>query len=84
MVHRRGNFLNSCCDMSRQSRRITDILHKSVVTCLVGLTLYGAVLVGFRFYNYFTVIRPAHKQRQALAEKTLLTDSSSEESPVGN
>jgi len=64
--------------MPAKARKLADILHKTVVTCLIGLTIYGAAHTTIRFYNYFAVVRPELQRQRKLAEEKLLeTETSS-------
>ncbi|XP_064594531.1 uncharacterized protein LOC135461392 isoform X2 [Liolophura sinensis] len=50
--------------------RFYDRLHKVTVSGLMGLTLVGCSLLVYRFYRYFTVVRPRQlEQKRLLAEE---------------
>lgn len=57
---------------------ILDKLHKGFVYGCVGLTLYGTYLLGWRFYRYFTVIKPLKDEKDLIAKKSLLAEGSSD------
>lgn len=58
----------------RTRNLILDKLHKGFVITCIGVTGYGCYLLGWRFYRYFTVIKPerqilaSEEQKQLLAE----------------
>lgn len=58
----------------RTRNRILDSLHKGVVLTCVGVTVCGCVLLGFRAYRYFTVVRPQRKLREIEENKHLLSE----------
>lgn len=62
--------------MSRNTRKLADLLHKGTIVALVGLTCYGMGLTGLRIYDYFAILRPATLERKRLAEKKLLESTS--------
>ncbi|GFQ81508.1 hypothetical protein TNCT_54661 [Trichonephila clavata] len=47
-------------------RKLADTIHKTAVTCLMGLTLLGAITFSSQVFQYIAVKRPS---RKALAEK---------------
>lgn len=55
-----------------------DKLHKGVVLCCVGLTLYGTVILGDHVYRYFRYVRPQTQAAKAAAEQELLAEGSSD------
>lgn len=50
-------------------QRVADILHRSIVSGLIGLTLIGVGLCSLRVYNYFANVRPNHKRLLHLQEQ---------------
>jgi len=58
----------------RTKNRILDSLHKGVVLACVGVTLCGSVLLGLRFYRYYTVIKPQQKLKEIEENKHLLSE----------
>lgn len=58
----------------RTKNRILDSLHKGVVLACVGVTLCGSVILGFRAYRYFTVIKPQQKLKEIEENKHLLSE----------
>lgn len=57
---------------------VLDTLHKGFVCTCVGVTLYGTYLLGWRFYRYFTVIKPEQQKRELIAKQSLLAEGSSD------
>lgn len=57
---------------------ILDKLHKGFVCTCVGVTLYGTYMLGWRFYRYFTVIRPENQQKELKMKQSLLAEGSSD------
>lgn len=39
-----------------------DILHRGVVWTCIGVTIGGTALLGYRFYRYFTVVKPERER----------------------
>lgn len=65
--------------MKKYARNVLyDKLHRGVVLCCVGLTLYGSVLLGDHFYKYYTYVKPQIEAAKATAEKELLSEGSSD------
>lgn len=58
----------------RTKNRILDSLHKGVVLACVGVTVCGCVILGFRAYRYFTVIKPQQKLKEIEENKHLLSE----------
>lgn len=58
----------------RTKNRILDSLHKGVVLACVGVTVCGCVVLGFRAYRYFTVIKPQRKVKEIEQNKHLLSE----------
>lgn len=61
-----------------RSSFVLDKLHKGFVCACVGVTIYGTYLLGWRFYRYFTVVKPDKEQKELLAKQSLLTEGSSD------
>lgn len=59
---------------------LIDRIHKGIVLTCVGITLYGLVGFGSRWYNYFTVLRPEAKRRELLEKEELLTEGAASSS----
>lgn len=65
--------------MKKYARNVLyDKLHKGVVLCCVGLTLYGSVIIGNHFYRYYRYVKPQIDAAKASAEKELLAEGSSD------
>lgn len=63
---------------SARKNELLNKLHKGfVVTCVV-VTLYGLTHLGARWYNYFTVLRPAAQKRELLEKQQMLSEGSSD------
>jgi hypothetical protein len=41
---------------------ILDLLHRGVVWACIGATVGGTVFLGYRFYRYFTVVKPERER----------------------
>lgn len=54
-----------------------DRLHKGVVIACIGLTLYGLIGFGERWYNYAYVFKPEMQRRQLLEKEKLLSEGAS-------
>lgn len=66
--------------MRKQARPsyILDKLHKGFVCACVGVTMYGTYLLGWRFYRYFTVVKPRNEERELTNKQSLLAEGSSD------
>lgn len=66
--------------MRKIARRslIADTLHKGFVCACVGLTLYGTCHLGWRFYRYYTVIRPEQETKDLAMKQSILAEGSSD------
>lgn len=59
-----------------------DLLHRGVVWTCIGVTIGGTALLGYRFYRYFTVVKPERErlelqilQDQGFPDKANLVDN---------
>ncbi|KAG6442370.1 hypothetical protein O3G_MSEX002276 [Manduca sexta] len=65
--------------MKKQARNLLyDKLHKTGVLVCVGLTLYGSLLLGNHFYNYYKYVKPQIEATKAAAEKELLSEGAAD------
>lgn len=48
----------------RAKNKLYDILHQSVVTVCIGITVIGFGYLSYRGYKYFTEIKPILKAEQ--------------------
>ena len=55
-----------------------DRMHKGFVLTCVAVTIYALGNLGSYCYKYFTVTKPAMKERERLETQTLLKEGSSE------
>lgn len=55
-----------------------DKLHRGVVLCCVGLTMYGSLILGDHVYRYFRYVRPQIQAAKEAAERELLAEGSSD------
>lgn len=56
---------------------IADLLHKGVVTSLLGLTFAGAGLCSWNIYSYLSVIKPERDRQKRLREQQILEEGAS-------
>lgn len=64
--------------MKKHARSLLyDKLHRGSVLVCIGLTLYGSVLLGDHFYNYYRYVKPQIEAAKRAAERELLSEGSS-------
>lgn len=62
----------------RAKNQIYDILHKSVVSICMGITVIGFGYISYRGYKYFTEIKPNLKAEQLRRIKESQDDDTAE------
>ncbi|KOB52244.1 putative secreted protein [Operophtera brumata] len=55
-----------------------DKLHRGSVLVCIGLTLYGSVLLGDHFYNYYRYVKPQIEAAKQAAQRELLSEGSAD------
>lgn len=66
-------------NMKKYARNLLyDKLHRGTVLVCIGLTLYGTVLLGDHFYNYYRYVKPKIEAAKQAAERELLSEGSSD------
>ena len=57
-----------------------NIMKKTILNGLIGLTLFGGVLMTYRVYEYYTVIKPLKEERiQIIRQVEMLAQRESDE-----
>ncbi|XP_047104673.1 uncharacterized protein LOC124741220 [Schistocerca piceifrons] len=56
----------------KAANELLNKLHRGFVLSCVALTIGGCGLLGMNTFRYFTVVRPAIKERQLEAQQELL------------
>lgn len=57
---------------------LLDRFHKGFVLACVAVTVYAVSNFGLGWYNYYTVLKPAAREKQLLEKEALLREGSSE------
>lgn len=52
--------------------QLLDKLHKVGVVTMLGLTAYGALLLGLRTHRYFTIVRPQQQERKRMIAEEMI------------
>lgn len=66
--------------MKKSARKslLLDRLHKGFVLTCIGVSLFGLSHLGYRWYRYFTVLRPDAKRKELMEKEQLLAEGSSD------
>ncbi|KAK7480977.1 hypothetical protein BaRGS_00011220 [Batillaria attramentaria] len=52
--------------------QLFDKLHRAAVISMLGLTAYGALLLGLRTHRYFTYVRPMQQEKKRMVAEEMI------------